>query len=75
VDVAGGHSSQPSKASAIGILSEAVARVEQNQMPTHLEAFEETTQVNYTRDSLLLLALPYLFPCLSFFPLPSVASS
>jgi carboxypeptidase PM20D1 len=34
---AGGHSSLPSRESAIGILSRAIVRVEQNQMPPRLE--------------------------------------
>ncbi|HSL23967.1 MAG TPA: M20 family peptidase [Vicinamibacterales bacterium] len=37
VRTAGGHSSLPPTQSAIGILSAAVARVEDNQMPTRLE--------------------------------------
>jgi carboxypeptidase PM20D1 len=40
VMVDGGHSSMPSRETAIGILSRAVARLELNPMPAHLEVVE-----------------------------------
>jgi carboxypeptidase PM20D1 len=40
VDVDGGHSSMPAQETAIGILSRAVARLEANPMPAHLEVIE-----------------------------------
>ena len=40
VEVEGGHSSMPEQDSAIGILSRAVARLEANPMPAHLEVVE-----------------------------------
>jgi carboxypeptidase PM20D1 len=40
VEVEGGHSSMPAQETAIGILSRAVARLEADKMPTHLEVVE-----------------------------------
>ncbi len=40
VEVEGGHSSMPEQETAIGILSRAVARLEADKMPTHLEVVE-----------------------------------
>ncbi len=40
VEVDGGHSSMPAPETAIGILSRAIARLEANPMPAHLEVVE-----------------------------------
>jgi len=40
VEVDGGHSSMPAQETAIGILSRAIARLEANPMPAHLEVVE-----------------------------------
>jgi carboxypeptidase PM20D1 len=40
VEVNGGHSSMPARETAIGILSRAIARLEANPMPAHLEVVE-----------------------------------
>jgi carboxypeptidase PM20D1 len=40
VEVEGGHSSMPEQETAVGILSRAVARLEADKMPSHLEVFE-----------------------------------
>lgn len=40
VEVEGGHSSMPTQETAIGILSRAIARLEANPMPAHLEVVE-----------------------------------
>jgi carboxypeptidase PM20D1 len=37
VEAEGGHSSMPKKDSAIGILSKAITKIEQNPMPPYIE--------------------------------------